>query len=144
MTKLFVSGTEGRAYQEFRGRDLKMSFFSRIGSFFKRAANKVNSAILKPIGNFITHTVPDTGGKILSGIKDVANSAVDKVPAIIDAGGKAIGTVIDKASSAVSSVNPLNSIGFYVMLGLGAFVVVEFLKSPASSALAQRVPLALP
>jgi len=23
MTKLFVSGTEGRAYQEFRGRDLK-------------------------------------------------------------------------------------------------------------------------
>jgi phage-related protein len=81
-----------------------MGFFDSIGSFFKGAANKVNSAILKPIGNFITHTVPDTAGKILGGIKDVAKTAIDKVPDIIDSGGKAIGSIIDKGSSLVTGV----------------------------------------
>lgn len=118
-----------------------MGFFSSIGGFFKGAANKINSTILKPIGNFVTHTVPDTAGKILGGIKDAGKAVLDKAPAIIDAGGKAIGSVVDKVGGVVDKVNPLNNVGWYVMLGIGAFLVVEFLKSPASQILAQRVPI---
>jgi hypothetical protein len=125
-----------------------MTFFSSIGSFFKGAANKVNSAILKPIGNFVTHTIPDTAGKILGGIKDGGKAVLDKLPDIIDSGGKAIGSIIDKGSSLVTGVvdkvNPLNNLGTYLILGIGAFVLIEFMKSPASQTLAQRVPLAIP
>jgi len=38
-------------------------------------------------------------------------------------------------------VNPLNNIGFYVILGLGAFVLVEFMNSSSGVALAKSAPM---
>jgi len=46
-----------------------------IGNFFKNAANKVSSTIIKPIGNFVSHTIPDVAGKVLSAIK--SGGAID-------------------------------------------------------------------
>jgi len=35
------------------------------------------------------------------------------------------------AGKFVDKVNPLNNIGFYVLLGLRVFVSIEFMKSPS-------------
>jgi len=46
-----------------------MDLFSDIGNFLKNAANKVSSAIIKPVGRFVSHTIPDVAGKVISAIK---------------------------------------------------------------------------
>jgi len=38
-------------------------------------------------------------------------------------------------------INPLNNLGFYVLLGLGAFVLVEFMNSSSGVALARSAPM---
>lgn len=43
MTKLFVSGTEGRAYQEFRGRDLKDIFPVLFREYFPQTGQRATS-----------------------------------------------------------------------------------------------------
>jgi len=35
-----------------------MGLFGDIGNFFKKAANKVSSTIIKPIGDFVSHMIP--------------------------------------------------------------------------------------
>jgi len=42
----------------------KMGLFGDIGNFFKNAANKVSSTIIRPIGRFVSHTIPDVAGKV--------------------------------------------------------------------------------
>jgi len=49
--------------------------------------------------------------------------------------------VIDSAGKFVDKVNPLNNIGFYVILGLGAFVLKEFMNSPSGVALSRSAPM---
>jgi len=49
--------------------------------------------------------------------------------------------VIDSAGKFVDKVNLLNNIGFYVILGLGAFGLVEFMNSSSGVALAKSVPM---
>jgi len=52
-------------------------FLSKIGGFFKDAASKLNDSILKPIGRFITKTVPTYGGEIVDSIKAVGKAVID-------------------------------------------------------------------
>jgi len=46
-----------------------------------------------------------------------------------------VSRVIDSAGKFVDKVNPLNNIGFYAILGLGVFILVEFMNSPSGVAL---------
>jgi len=46
-----------------------MVLFSSIGNFFKNAANQDRSTMIKPIGCFVSHSIPDVAGKVISEIK---------------------------------------------------------------------------
>jgi len=46
-----------------------MGLFGSIGNFFKNAPNKISSTIIKPMGRFVSHTIPDMAGKVISAIK---------------------------------------------------------------------------
>jgi len=46
-----------------------MGLFGDLGNFFKKAANKVSLTIIKPIGCFVSHSIPDEVGKVISAIK---------------------------------------------------------------------------
>jgi len=103
-----------------------MILFGDIGNFFKNAANKVSSTIIKPIGRFVSHTIPDVAGKVISAIKSGGSKAIELGGQVVDKGKEVVAGVIDSASKLVDKVNPLNNIGFYVVLGLGVFVLIEF------------------
>jgi len=49
--------------------------------------------------------------------------------------------MIDSAGELVDKVNPLNNIGFYVILRLGAFILVEFMNISSGVALAKSAPM---
>jgi len=59
----------------------------------------------------------------------------------VDKGKEVVAGVIDSAGKLADKVNPLNNIGFHVILGLGAFVLVEFMNSSSGVALAKSVPM---
>jgi len=119
---------------------VKMGFFSSIDGFFQDAARKINDNVLKPIGKFITETVPTYGGKIIDSIKGVGKTVIDKLPVIVDKIGGIGRKVIDKgkeiAGKVFDKVNPLNQVGFYVALGLGAFLLIELFNSKAGETFA--------
>jgi len=48
---------------------------------------------------------------------------------------------IDSAGKFVDKVNLLNNIGFYVVLGLGVFVLIEFMNSLSGVALSRSAPM---
>jgi len=56
---------------------------------------------------------------------------------VVDKGKEVVTGVIDSAGKLVDKVNPLNNIGFYVVLGLGVFVLIEFINSPSRVALSR-------
>jgi len=114
----------------------KMGLFGDIGNFFKNAANKVSSTIIKPIGRFVSHTIPDVAGKAISANKSGGSKAIEIGGQGMDKGKEVVAGVIDSAGKFVDKVNCLNNIGFYVVLGLGTFVLVEFMKSSSGFALA--------
>jgi len=53
-----------------------MGLFGDLGNFFKNAANKVSSTIIKPIGHFVSNTIPDVAGKVISAIKSGGSKAI--------------------------------------------------------------------
>jgi len=55
---------------------------------------------------------------------------------VIDKGEEVAGKVFDK-------VNPLNNFGLYIVLGIGAFVLVELFNSKAVETFARIAPSAL-
>jgi len=94
-----------------------MGLFSEIGNFFRNAANKVSSTIIKPIGGFVSHTIPDVAGKVRSAIKSGGSKAIETGGQVVDKGKEVVPGVIDSAGKLVDKVNPLNNLGFYVILG---------------------------
>jgi len=95
-----------------------MGLFGDLGNFFKRAANRVSSTIIKPIGHFVSHTIPDVPGKVISAIKSGGSKAIEIGGQIVDKSKEVVSGVIDSADKFVDNVNPLNDLGFYVVLGL--------------------------
>jgi len=96
-----------------------MGLFGDLGSFFKNAANKVSSSIIKPICHFVSHTV---AGKVLSAIKSGGSKAIEIGGQVVDKGKEVVAGVIDSACKLVDKANPLNNLGFYMSLGLGAHI----------------------
>jgi len=88
-----------------------MGLFGSVGNFFKNAANKVSSTIIKPIGRFVSHTIP--------AIKSGRSKAIEIGGQVVDKGKEVVSGVVDSAGKFVDKVNPLKNIGFYVILGLG-------------------------
>jgi len=123
-----------------------VGFFSKIEGFFQDAARKINDNVLKPIGKFITETVPTYGGKIIDSIKGIGKTVIDKLPVIVDKIGEIGSKVIDKgeevAGKVFDKVNPLSHIGTFVALGIGAFVLIEFFNSESAKTLARTAPSA--
>jgi len=115
-----------------------MGLFGDIGNFFKNAANKISSTIIKPIGPFVSHTIPDVAGKVISAIKSGGSKAIEIGGQVVDEGKEVVTGVIDSAGKLV---DPLNNLGFYLLLGLGAIVLVEFMNSPSEAALARSAPM---
>jgi len=99
-----------------------MGLFGDIGNFFKNAANKVSSMIIKPIGRFVSHTIWDVAGKVISAIKSGGNKAIELGGQVVDKGKEVVSGVIDSAGKLVDKFNPLKNIGFYVVLGLGVYI----------------------
>jgi len=118
-----------------------MGLFGDIGNFFKTAANKVSSTIIKPIACFISNTIPDVAGKVISAIKSGGSKAIEIGGQVMDKGKELVAGVIDSAGKLFDKVNPLNNIGFYVVLGLGAFVSIEFMNSPSGVALSRSAQM---
>jgi len=118
-----------------------MGLFGDIGKFFKNAVNKVSFMIIEPIGRFVSHTIPDVAGKVISAIKSGGSKAIELGGQVVDKGKEVVSGVIDSAGKFVDKVNPLNNIGFYVVLGLGAFILVELMNSPSEVALAKSMPI---
>jgi len=112
-----------------------------LGNFFKNAANKVSLTIIKPTGRFVSHTIPDVAGKVISAIKSGGSKAIEIGGQFVDKGKEVVSRVIDSAGKLVDKVNPLNNIGFYVVFGLGVFILVEFMNSPSGVALAKSAPM---
>jgi len=107
----------------------KMGLFGNLGNFFKNSANKISSTLIKPIGRFVSHTIPDVAGKVISTIKSGGSKAIELGGQVVNKGKEVVSGVIDSAGKFVDKVNPLNNIGFYVILGLGAFVLIDFMNS---------------
>jgi len=118
-----------------------MGWFSGIGNFFKNAANKVSLTLIKPIGHFVSHTIPDMAGKVISAIKSGGSKSIEIGGQVVDKGKEVVAGVIDSAGKLVDKVNQLNNIGFYVLLGLGAFVLIEFMNCPSGVALSRSAPM---
>jgi len=118
-----------------------MGLFGDIGNFFKNSSNKVSSTIIKLIGHFVSHTILDVAGKVISAIKSSGSKAIEIGGKVVDKGKEVVAGVIDSAGKLFDKVNPLNNIGFYVVLGLGVFVLIEFMNSPSGVALAKSAPM---
>jgi len=98
-----------------------MGLFGDLGNFFKNSANKVSSTIIKPIGHFVSHTIPDVAGKVISAIKSGGSKAIEIGGQVVDKGKEVVTGVIDSAGKLVDKAYQL-FIGSYVLLGLGAIV----------------------
>jgi len=75
----------------------KMGLFGDIGNFFKNAANKISLMIIKPIGRFVSHTIPDVAGKVISAIKSGGNKAIELGGQVVDKAKEVVTVVIDSA-----------------------------------------------
>lgn len=64
-----------------------MSFFSKVGSFFKNTASKVSSAV-KSVGSKVSSAVKSVGSKVSTAVKNI-------VPAVTGAVGGAIDGYLD-------------------------------------------------
>lgn len=60
-----------------------MSFFSKVGSFFKNTASKVSSAV-KSVGSKVSSAVKSVGSKVSTAVKNVASKASVVVKGTID------------------------------------------------------------
>jgi len=58
-------------------------------------------------------------GKVISAIKSGGSKAVEIGGQVVDKGKDVVAGVIESAGKLVDKVNPLNNLGFYVLLGLG-------------------------
>jgi len=76
-----------------------------------------SSTIIKPKGNFVSHTIPDVVGKVRSAIKSGGSKAIEMGGQVVDKGKEVVTGVIESAGKIVDKVNPLNNLGFYVLLG---------------------------
>jgi len=74
----------------------------------KNAANKVSSTLIKPIGRFVSHTIPDVAGKVLLAIKSGGSKAIELGGQVVDKGKEVVAGVIGSADKLVDKVNPLN------------------------------------
>jgi len=54
-------------------------------------------------------------GKVVSAIKSGGSKAIELKGQVVDKGKEVVSGVIDSAGKLVDKVNPLNSIGFYVI-----------------------------
>jgi len=83
--------------------------------------------------------------QIIDSIKGVGKAVIDKVPVVIDKVGEIAGKVIDKgeevAGKLFDKVNPLSHTGFYIALGIGAFVLIELFNSKAGETFASLLYL---
>jgi len=84
---------------------------------------------IKLMGKFVSHLLPDVVGKVISAIKSDGSKAIEIGGQVVDKGKEVVTGVIDSAGKLVDKVNPLNNLGFYVLLGLGAFVLIESMNS---------------
>jgi len=87
----------------------------------------------------LSHTIPEVSGKVISAIKSGGNKAIELGGQVMNKGKEVVAGVIDSAGKLVDKVNPLNNIGFYVVLGLGVFILVEFMNSSSGVALAMQL-----
>jgi len=71
-----------------------MGLFGDLGNFFKNAANKVSSTIIKPIGHFVSHTIPDVAGKVISAIKSGGSKAIEIGGQVVDKGKEVVAGVV--------------------------------------------------
>ena len=60
-----------------------MSFFSKVGSFFKKTASKVSSAV-KSVGSKVSSAVKSVGSKVSSAVKNIASKASVVVKGALD------------------------------------------------------------
>lgn len=60
-----------------------MSFFSKVGSFFKKTASKVSTAV-KSVGSKVSTAVKSVGSKVSTAVKNVASKASIVVKGAID------------------------------------------------------------
>lgn len=60
-----------------------MSFFSKVGSFFKKTSSKVFTAV-KSVGSKISTAVKSVGSKVSTAVKNVASKASTVVKGAID------------------------------------------------------------
>ena len=60
-----------------------MSFFSKVGSFFKNTASKVSTAV-KSVGSKVSTAVKSVGSKVSTAVKNVASKASTVVKGAID------------------------------------------------------------
>jgi len=72
-----------------------MGLFGSIGNFFRNAANKISSTIIKPIGRFVSHTISDVAGKVISAIKSGGNKAIELGGPVVVKGKELVSGVID-------------------------------------------------
>jgi len=68
----------------------KIGLFGSIGNFFKNAANKILSTIIKPIGRFVSYTIPDVAGKVLLAIKSGGSKAIELGGQVVDKGKEVV------------------------------------------------------
>jgi len=77
--------------------------------------------------------------KVISAIKSSGSKAIE-IGQVVDKGKEVVAGVIDSAGKLVDKVNPLNNIGFYVVLGLGVYILVELMNSPSGVVLIKSTP----
>jgi len=98
----------------------KKGLFSSICNFFKNAANKVSSTIIKPLGHFVSHTIPDVAGKVISAIKSGGRKAIEIGGKVVDKSKEVATGVIDSAGDSVNplvdNANPLVLVGKHCCL----------------------------
>jgi len=68
----------------------KRALFGDIGNFFKNATNNVSLTIIKPIGCFVSQTIPDVAGKVKSAIKSSRSKAIEIGGKFVDKGKEVV------------------------------------------------------
>jgi len=91
--------------------------------------------------NFVSHTIPDVAGRVISAIKSGGSKAIEIGGQFVDKSKEVMSRVIESAGKFFDKFNPLNNIGFYIVLGLGAFILIEFMNSPSGVALSRSAPM---
>lgn len=82
-----------------------MSFFSKVGSFFKKTASKVSSAV-KSVGSKVSSAVKSVGSKVSTAVKNIVPAFTGAVSGAVDGylDGGIRGAIRGAVSGAVDAV----------------------------------------